>query len=251
MRRLSKWALPVGASALILGVLAATGANAAEGTGVIQACVNRANGQIRITAAPGVELRHDPGMDCPGRIWAPLSWNIQGPQGPAGPPGPTGPTGPAGATGPQGATGAQGPAGPQGPAGAQGSAGTALASTVVEFAPIPLGASPQVVATLNLPAGSYSISGRVPIIQLGLTSAPLIGGACTLLAGSDNDAVQVAAVPVNNAGGAGASNVIVLNVLHVFASPGTATIPCTALDGSGRVFVEDARITAVQVTTIQ
>ena len=94
-------------------------------SGVINACVNATNGQIRIVAA---------GESCrPPEV--PVTWNVTGPTGatgatgPIGPPGATGPTGPAGATGatgpagPTGATGATGPAGVTGPTGATGAEG--------------------------------------------------------------------------------------------------------------------------------
>jgi hypothetical protein len=54
--------------------------------------------------------------------WTPISWNVQGPPGPAGPQGETGPAGPQGEIGP---AGPQGPAGSTGATGQQGSPGTA------------------------------------------------------------------------------------------------------------------------------
>jgi hypothetical protein len=57
-----------------------------------------------------------------------MSWNAQGPAGPAGPQGDPGPAGPQGDPGPAGPQGDPGPAGPQGdpgPAGAQGDPGPA------------------------------------------------------------------------------------------------------------------------------
>ena len=87
---------------------------AANTPGVLEACVNPGNGDMRLvdssTACHNNETR--------------VTWNIEGPAGPAGPTGPAGPMGPAGATGPEGpagptgatgATGATGPAGPPGP----------------------------------------------------------------------------------------------------------------------------------------
>lgn len=119
-----------------VGVALATTALTKTATSTINAC-EKDNGDIRIL---------DTGTTCP-RHEHLLSWNVQGPAGPAGltgPPGPkgdpgakgdpgptgpqgapggTGPAGPAGAkgdTGPIGATGPAGPAGPQGPAGPAG-----------------------------------------------------------------------------------------------------------------------------------
>lgn len=82
---------------------------------VINACVSRA-GAIRIAN----NCRRGESM---------LSWNAQGPAGPAGPKGATGAQGPAG---PQGMAGAQGVAGPQGPAGPPGPAGFAATTASLQ-----------------------------------------------------------------------------------------------------------------------
>src|SRR4029077_2316834 len=82
--------------------------HAANTPGVLEACVNPGNGDMRLV---------DSSTDCHNNETR-VTWNITGPIGPAGPAGPAGPTGPAGATGPAGptgATGATGPAGPPGP----------------------------------------------------------------------------------------------------------------------------------------
>lgn len=100
---------------------------------VIQACVNKRTGFLRLISDTG-RCRH--------REQA-ISWNEQGPPGkpgPQGPPGPQGeegppgpqgepgPAGPPGPPGPQGPPGAQGPPGPQGPPGRQGPPGPGVAS---------------------------------------------------------------------------------------------------------------------------
>lgn len=81
---------------------------------VINACVNKKTGALRIVSEPGKCRSAE----------APLSWNQTGPQGVQGPAGPPGPQGEQGPVGPQGPQGEQGPAGPQGPQGPQGSAGS-------------------------------------------------------------------------------------------------------------------------------
>ena len=63
--------------------------------GVLDACVNPGNGDMRLV---------DAGTPCHANETR-VEWNIEGPQGPQGPPGPQGPQG------------IQGPQGPQGPAG--------------------------------------------------------------------------------------------------------------------------------------
>ncbi len=98
---------------LLLTLLGATIVQADTPPTTYYACVNNNNGTIRMTDANGT---------C-GNNEQKISWNNEGPAGPAGPQGPTGPQGPAGPTGPQGDTGPAGPQGPQGPAGPQGPSG--------------------------------------------------------------------------------------------------------------------------------
>ena len=83
---------------------------------VINACVNKKTGALRIVSEPS-KCR---------RVEAPLSWNQSGPQGetgPAGPPGPQGVQGPQGTPGPKGEPGEAGPPGPAGPQGPPGTPG--------------------------------------------------------------------------------------------------------------------------------
>ena len=101
---------------LITAFLASTIIPATAGD-LINACVHKRTGTLRIVSGPG---------QC-GRAEAPLSWNQTGPsgvQGPAGPPGPQGERGPAGPPGPQGEQGPAGPPGPEGPQGAMGQPGS-------------------------------------------------------------------------------------------------------------------------------
>jgi Lamin Tail Domain/Collagen triple helix repeat (20 copies) len=115
-RRLLLVALPL--------VLAAGAALAAErsptrkANGVINACVKKPGGRVRVVSGPGRCRRGEQA----------ISWNIQGaagPPGPAGATGATGPAGPAGAHGPAGSDGARGPTGAAGPAGPPGTPGPA------------------------------------------------------------------------------------------------------------------------------
>jgi hypothetical protein len=75
--------------ALIGAVGLAWVATAAADGGVIHACYQKNQGQLRIVAV-GASCRPDE---------IPTSWNIQGPSGPQGPQGPSGPQGPAGISG--------------------------------------------------------------------------------------------------------------------------------------------------------
>ncbi len=56
------------------------------GQTVINACITKSTGQIRIVSLPGQCKSNE----------APISWNVKGPEGPAGPAGPAGPVGPRG-----------------------------------------------------------------------------------------------------------------------------------------------------------
>jgi hypothetical protein len=124
-RRLLLVAVPL---ALAAGVaLAAQPSGRRPSNAVINACVKKKDGRVRIVAASASCRRNE----------LALAWNAQGQPGPAGPAGPagragaTGPAGSAGAAGPKGepgARGATGVAGPAGPAGPQGPAGSGLTS---------------------------------------------------------------------------------------------------------------------------
>lgn len=80
---------------------------ATSNSGVLSACVNPGNGNMRLVDSSSACHNNE----------SFIQWNIDGPPGPAGPAGPqgnTGATGPAGPAGPQGPQGVQGPQGPQG-----------------------------------------------------------------------------------------------------------------------------------------
>ncbi len=127
-RRLLLVALPL---VLVAGVaLAAQPSGRRPSSAVINACVKKKDGRVRIVAAAATCRRNEQAV----------SWNAQGQPGPAGPAGAagqSGPTGPAGAPGPAGiagpkgdpgAPGAAGAAGRAGPTGPQGPAGAGLSS---------------------------------------------------------------------------------------------------------------------------
>jgi type VI protein secretion system component Hcp len=109
---------------MALGALGgAASSDAAIPPTVINACYSRLLGVLRVVTPPLSNCLFTE---------APLSWNTQGPAGPAGPQGIPGPQGPQGsqgqqgqpgATGPQGQQGAPGPQGQQGATGAQGPQG--------------------------------------------------------------------------------------------------------------------------------
>jgi hypothetical protein len=127
-RRVLLVALPL---VLVAGVALAAQPGARQAsTGVINACVKKKGGDVRVVGSAGACRRGE----------TRLSWNAQGlagargAEGAVGAPGPAGPAGAIGAAGPKGdagAPGAVGPAGaagPKGATGAQGPAGPALPS---------------------------------------------------------------------------------------------------------------------------
>jgi hypothetical protein len=115
-RRLLLAALPL---ALVAGVALAAQPNGRRpANAVINACVKKKDGRVRIVAAAASCRRNE----------LPLAWNAQGPAGPAGAAGRAGATGPAGVPGPAGAAGPKGDAGERGATGAPGAAGRAGAT---------------------------------------------------------------------------------------------------------------------------
>jgi hypothetical protein len=76
----------------------AANSNPPPASGVIEACVNPGNGNLRLVA---------PSASCHPNETR-VSWNVEGPVGPAGPAGPQGPAGADGADGADGAPGADG-----------------------------------------------------------------------------------------------------------------------------------------------
>ncbi len=112
-RRLLLVALPL---ALVAGVaLAAQPSGRRPSSAVINACVKKKDGRVRIVAAAASCRRNEQAV----------SWNAQGQPGPAGPAGAAGLTGPTGPAGPPGPAGIAGPKGDPGTPGAAGAAGRA------------------------------------------------------------------------------------------------------------------------------
>ena len=118
-RRVALAALPL---ALGAGVALAAQPGAVHTTSaVINACVKKSNGSVRVVAASSSCRKGE----------SRLAWNRQGPaglRGANGSNGTPGPAGPAGAAGAKGDAGARGAIGPAGPAGPKGDAGPALPS---------------------------------------------------------------------------------------------------------------------------
>jgi hypothetical protein len=69
---------------------------------------------------------------------------------------------------------------------------------------------------------------------------------CTLTAGADSDSIELGST---DSGIDVIAELTSLNVLHTFASPGSATLTCQALDAQP-TSAGDVRITAIQVSAI-
>lgn len=153
VRHTSIIAAAVAAPLLLLS--AASGrASIPAGTGVIYGCYNNTNGSARIIDNTTTSCKNGETT---------IQWNQTGP---AGPQGPTGPTGPQGATGPQGVPGPQGATGPQGVAGPPGTNGTSnLYISEKEGYPIRDIRTPEVLNSLNLPAGSYLVTATITVFN--------------------------------------------------------------------------------------
>ena len=116
MPRIGRSVIIAGTAALVLaagsGIATAavmSSSSPVDTSGVIHGCWT--NGEI---SGSHVFVLQDAGISCPKGTTA-ISWNAQGPAGPAGSQGPAGAVGPAGATGPAGPAEPAGPAGSAGP----------------------------------------------------------------------------------------------------------------------------------------
>jgi hypothetical protein len=122
------------AAVLVLGVAGA--AHSETDAAAVNGCVNKTTGALRIL------LDTDPKI-CNSQETL-LTWNVEGPQGPAGPkgnqgaqgvPGPQGTPGPQGVAGPKGDQGTKGDQGPQGLPGPQGAPGVSGFQVVTSNGP--------------------------------------------------------------------------------------------------------------------
>ena len=212
-------------------VAAAAGAGVAyattSGSDPINACVQTANGNVRVVSA---------GTACRGGETA-LQWNQQGPAGPAGP------------------AGAPGPQGPQGPAGPPGAAGNAYRADV-SVVPVS-GTFPDStpIVTLNLPAGSYWVN-AVPEVFL-TSSRDAAGtfhtgdGLCILEPQtSDGIHLEAPSVSANVIGSATVQSVEhpSYSELVTLSAPGPVTLSCSRFDGEVRI--THAELQAIPVGAI-
>jgi hypothetical protein len=217
-----------------------------------------------------------------------VSAGPQGPQGPAGPQGATGltgaigPQGATGLTGPQGpqglqglvgAAGPQGPIGPQGPQGPPGlggaavyftrpvSCGAAIASfsTVDCFAPysnsISLGGTlgsgslhPVTIASLQVPAGSYTVTATVMVGDESGDSFLTVG--CSLSSTSGSASGNGGVWTPNNQYPNGSLATIHFESTEVASSTDTISLVCSNLFASPLAQVVEATLTATALGSL-
>ena len=149
----------------LIGVLigGATVAFAVGTTGVISACFNQTNGNLRVVDA-GAACRTGE---------SPISWNASGGAGAVGA---TGASGPAGAAGPQGATGASGANGTDGTNGSNGVDGAVGATGAVGTSGAQGPKGDTGVAGATGPQGPAGAGGAgSPTLYLVTASIPLVG----------------------------------------------------------------------------
>jgi len=218
-------------------VVAATGIVVATipGTGgVIHACYSRSGGTLRVI--------DDSVTNCKQGETS-LSWNMKGEPGPTGPAGATGPAGPAGAPGADGAPGVTGPQGVQGP---EGPAGSIAGYQAVALSGGNLNSTgSDVVVSLLLPAGNWSVSTRVLVQSAGGTEY-FVG--CSLRSPNPEDSIS-ALESVSTQAQQTSSQVLPMMALVALPTGGTLEVVCGDSLGQPARW-SNAKIVATQVTTI-
>jgi hypothetical protein len=225
-----------------LGVVAAGGiayAAIPSADGVIHACFNsstKPSGQLRV-------IDPQTGATCAKNETA-LNFNQQGPKGDQGLPGTDGKDGLDGAPGANGIDGVDGVDGLDGADGKAGAPGVSDGYLALHDAAITLlNHSPVAVVTLNLPAGSYVITGKT--ILYNADSGDPQDGLCSM---STGDRTMVRLGENGSTAHSSGSNRLALSVedVVVFSAPGSVTLNCSTYRG----WAESSRMTAVKVGTM-
>jgi hypothetical protein len=210
----------LGSAAVLAAGIAAGAAYSvgALGGGTIEACVGKANGQLRVDDS------------CKNNEVA-LTWSTQGPAGPAGPQGPKGETGAAGAPGAPGAPGTPGARGPS-------DAYATFTSLVSSF-----DVAGAAVARLSVPEGDYTMTAHVSLINNSSGVAPVF---CRLAPGMSTGALVVLEpFALDNAQ---ADTLSVRGAANV--GGGTITLLCQDNTLSGSVDVASVVLTATRVESL-
>ncbi len=237
-------ALVAGISALLVsGASLAWAAIPDSGTGEITACY--LSSTTSTSLRPFYLIDAQAGGKCPSGFTA-IAFNRTGPQGPQGIQGPKGDTRSTGATGATGATGPQGPAGPAGATGPQGPIGPAGTSGLGHVYAVPASAigavsteHPLTVATLQLPAGNYVVSGQAEIEN---HDGDAQAGSCHIqLNGADVDYGQVIIQ------GDGDTSIVPVQTVVQLGSAATVTLVCVTFDGYININSNTSQFIATQV----
>lgn len=162
-----------------------------------------------------------------------------GPVGPAGAVGPAGPVGPAGQPGPQGLPGAPGAPGTPGADGAPGPSGIGPAIWAGLGSRIIRGSGDRIVTTIDVPAGSWTFEAKLVAnsdtadnIQCDLRQqAPFVT--------FDQSRIDLEV---------GDDDVLSLSAAATFTRPATIAVLC--FEGSGDLYVTNAKLIATQVSTL-
>lgn len=246
--------------AVLVGVGTLSTAGAAVGLTAI--VYTDAGGAFHGCVAPNGSLRVVvPGTACKAKETA-ITWNQTGPQGVPGAPGAQGPPGELGAKGDPGQAGLQGPAGPEGPAGPQGPAGAGgglphafVASQSTLPPPVFLAqGSFTTVVSLDLPAGSYAITGHAVVTNTASTDAANV--TCQILAEgvqADQASTTITPRPPPSPSNSGLRDTVPLTAVVTVASPGAVALQCAlgSFSGSTTVigYATNGRLVAVEVDT--
>ena len=221
---------------------AVAGAVSISAAGIAGAAIPTNNTIDACTAKGGTLRVIDPSVTQCKQGETSLAWNVEGPKGdtgdvgPAGPAGPEGPTGPAGPQGPAGATGPQGPAGP---------AGSDAAVFEGRYDGIKNISTrwcsdrcSGLLVTLQLPEGRYAIFGKASVANGtsggGVTSDP---ARCALSSG------DVSSVELSPWGIGGYRQIVSVQDVASFASPGSVSLTCSTEGGEA----SGAKLTAIKV----
>lgn len=120
--------------------------------------------------------------------------------------------------------------------------GTAAYSTYADGVTTTTNGS-RTVLTLDLPAGSYVIFAKATIFNSSGTNAM---GRCRVTAGTDYDESLIGltnTLPLDHAA-------LALNVVHTFATAGSAVLTCDETLHNADISVYGTKITAIQVTSL-
>jgi hypothetical protein len=160
--------------------------------------------------------------------------------------GPTGPSGPTGLSGPAGLSGPTGPSGPSSATGASKAFNTNSGSETLDFPSVP--DQNLTVASLSLPAGNFSLVGKLIADNDDWEKRPI--ARCELLLGKSAIDPGFSGVSLGKGGPEpeGDRHYMVLAGTGSLSSPGTAEIVCRVAGTSGKYM--DRSITAIQVGSL-